>query len=56
MMYCGVCGAVVEDNAKFCGNCGAPVIPLESENPTNTVESSIPICEDPLIQEPEPNQ
>ena len=52
MMYCGVCGAVVEDNAKFCGNCGAPVIPLESENPTNTVESSIPICEDPLIQEP----
>ena len=50
-MYCSVCGAVVEDNAKFCGNCGAPVIPLEAENPTGSIESPVPVSEAPPIQE-----
>lgn len=31
MIYCSKCGAKLDDNARFCSNCGTPVVKVTSE-------------------------
>ena len=32
-MFCGKCGAVLDDTAKVCGNCGVAVVPQVNATP-----------------------
>lgn len=50
-MKCHVCGLELPENAVFCGNCGAKVIPVAAEPvPAPVVEEVIP--EAPVVEEP----
>lgn len=31
MIYCSKCGSKLDDNARFCSNCGTPVVKVTSE-------------------------
>lgn len=31
MIYCSKCGTKLDDNARFCSNCGTPVVKVTSE-------------------------
>ena len=54
-MKCAICGAELEENAKFCGNCGNPVESTDSiqteETVTNNEVSSEPAVEEPKTEE-----
>ena len=40
-MFCGNCGAVVEEGAEFCGNCGAKIEnAISTEMPDQKIEAS----------------
>ena len=43
-MYCANCGSIVDENKKFCGNCGAPVNPQAAQIPVqqNAVVNEVP--------------
>lgn len=40
-MHCTSCGAKLEDGAKFCTNCGAPVANSETNQPTMPLDGSV---------------
>lgn len=40
-MHCTSCGAKLEDGAKFCTNCGAPVANSETNQPTMPLDDSV---------------
>ena len=42
-MYCRICGSVLENGAKYCGNCGSEVI---SVVPQKQVQMPLPIQEE----------
>ena len=43
-MYCKYCGAVLDDDAKFCESCGAQVLPVKNTDPDNSFsQTSDPI-------------
>lgn len=50
-MNCKTCGALLDDNAKFCTACGANLAVGNVEN-TNTVPPSAPQNEIPTFQQP----
>ncbi len=44
MAFCGQCGFENPEGAKFCGNCGATLIQLTTENtPVKTAPPTTPI-------------
>ena len=40
-MYCNKCGAQLEDNAVFCGNCGTPVVTIPGEVPAEKPKNTM---------------
>ena len=46
-MFCRECGTENEDNAKFCRNCGLPIVPVEE-----TIQPEVEKKEEPVVDTP----
>ncbi|MEE3468265.1 MAG: zinc-ribbon domain-containing protein [Eubacterium sp.] len=57
-MFCRECGTENEDNAKFCRNCGLPIVPVEETIQPEVVKTEPPVEETvetpvtPIVEEP----
>ncbi len=47
-MFCRECGTQNEDKAKFCRNCGLPIVPVEETIQPESVQNETPIVETPV--------
>ena len=43
-MFCTKCGALLPEDARFCTNCGTPVVPAETEvSAAASFEENLPV-------------
>lgn len=56
-MFCPKCGAQIEDNARFCGHCGAKIVPVAEEQtavPAEPQPEPIPVYTPAPEPQPQP--
>ena len=53
LMFCQHCGSELENGAKFCGNCGAPIASVAQNDNVQQVNQGTPIAA-PVVDKPTP--